>query len=940
MNHTSSLLIGAAALAVAGFVALPTAQAQAFVRNPSFESNWNETWPHYGAVDEWPGASGVNDLSLDPGGPFHNAGTPVPDRVRVGFKQGNGDVSQVISGLTPGTTYWVQFFYDGRRGGGVSQALKVKFDDAEIADIPTIRPSDGPYYFHSAAFTPANDFGTLTFSHTVNGDRTLLLDAVTIVERGPNDVVLRNPGFEASGTLPDVGLLDNLAGWAQTGTVGVDNGSAGYANTGTIPEQELVAFITGEGSLAQTVEGLIVGNDYEIQVHVNASAGTAPRLQIRVGDTVVTDEAVTPGDYRLVSKTFKATATSAELVLAQTRAGSDTLLLDNVRLLGTVKPPLPPMTFAPLASETGPDQLLPHTLTLPAAALDEGPVTVRLASSNPNVARLEGADPDNTLALTFSPGGATTREFTVRTLRGGTAVINVVEAAGIPVQFTPLINVSSSLVKNPSFEANAAPGFPGYGPILAWEGTGQTGLNATDAPNTPAGPFGDNGFVPDRQQVAFIQGNGTLAQEIHDLVPGRSYWLQFRYNARACCGERVHHLRVLFAGTPLAEFRNLAPVADQGETAYAFAHVPFTPAAATGRLEFVHEVESGDATVVLDAVQIVPRAADEIVIHNPSFEASGSPPGVGYLNPFNLSGWTGGPGGNYGINVNGEGPFTDNGWVPDQDRAGFVQGGGTGLAQYLTGLTPGTRYTLVVSLNARNCCGGVPIARVSFADEVLFEQVVTPAGGLNPYPSLYLPFTAAVSDGLLRIEISGAEPAGSDVSLLFDDVHLVPGNRTPPVITDQPDSQTAHAGTTASFEVAASGANLRYLWRRGDQALRNGGRISGATTARLTLTGVTAEDAGTYTVLVSDGLGVVGSEPADLTVEGAPATISLAVSRLANGNVRLSWPASAAGFVLQSTPALPGGWADSNATVTTEGDQSVVLIAPTDQARFFRLARP
>ncbi len=320
----------------------------------------------------------------------------------------------------------------------------------------------------------------------------------------------------------------------------MDNGAAGHANTGAIPEQELVAFIQGEDSLAQTLEGLIVGNEYEIQVLVNASAGTAPRLQIRVGNEALVEETITPGNYRLISRKFRATAPSTELVLAQTRAGSDTLLLDNVRLLGTVKPPLPPMTFAPLASETGPDQLLPHTVTIPTAALEEGPVTIRLASSNPNVARLEGAAADNTLSLTFRPGEPAAREFTLRTLRRGTVVINVVEAGGVPVQLTPLIHVTSSLVKNPSFEANLAPGFPGYGPILAWEGTGQTGLNAADIASTPAGPFGDNGLVPDRQQVAFIQGNGSLSQEISDLAPGRSYWLQFRYNARACCGERVH----------------------------------------------------------------------------------------------------------------------------------------------------------------------------------------------------------------------------------------------------------------------------------------------------------------------------------------------------------------------------------------------------------------
>jgi hypothetical protein len=377
-------------------------------------------------------------------------------------------------------------------------------------------------------------------------------------------------------------------------------------------------------------------------------------------------------------------------------------------------------------------------------------------------------------------------------------------------------------------------------------------------------------------------------------------------------------------------------VGDQGQTEYYFANVPFTPAASGGLLEFVHEVVAGDASIVLDAVNIVPRAVDEIVIQNPSFEASGSPPGVGYLNPFGLAGWTAGPGG-YGINVNGEGPFTDNGWVPEQDRAGFVQGSGTGVAQNITGLTPGAPYTLVLGINARNCCGGIPVARISFADEVLLEDVIRPMGALNPYAAMYLPFTAASNEGVLRIEISDAQPPGSDVSLLFDDVHLVPGTRIPPAILASPVDQSVNVGSTVTFEVVASGSNLSYQWRRGDTVLRDDSRISGATGARLTLSKVGSADAGTYTVLVSDGLGVIGSDPAELTVEGSPIEVSLDIQRLANGNVRLSWPTSAAGFVVQTTTALPGDWEDSNATVTTEGDRSVVLIAPTDSARYFRL---
>jgi hypothetical protein len=44
------------------------------VRNPSFEANYNDSFPHYGAIDEWVAVRGVNES----GGPFHNGGTPIP----------------------------------------------------------------------------------------------------------------------------------------------------------------------------------------------------------------------------------------------------------------------------------------------------------------------------------------------------------------------------------------------------------------------------------------------------------------------------------------------------------------------------------------------------------------------------------------------------------------------------------------------------------------------------------------------------------------------------------------------------------------------------------------------------------------------------------------------------------------------------------------------
>ena len=97
--------------------------ADSFVANPSFESNYNDAFPHYGPIDLWTGGSGTNLAD----GPFHNGGTPIPDGLQVGFQQGNGAVSQDIFGLEDGVRYVVQFFYDARNccGGTIDLAVQI-----------------------------------------------------------------------------------------------------------------------------------------------------------------------------------------------------------------------------------------------------------------------------------------------------------------------------------------------------------------------------------------------------------------------------------------------------------------------------------------------------------------------------------------------------------------------------------------------------------------------------------------------------------------------------------------------------------------------------------------------------------------------------------------------------------------------------------------------
>jgi hypothetical protein len=89
---------------------------------------------------------------------------------------------------------------------------------------------------------------------------------------------------------------------------------------------------------------------------------------------------------------------------------------------------------------------------------------------------------------------------------------------------------------------------------------------------------------------------------------------------------------------------------------------------------------------------------------------------------------------------------------------------------------------------------------------------------------------------------------------------------TAPSFTTQPSPQVQAPGGSATFAVAASGTGpLSYFWKK------DGAEIVGATSAVLVVNGINSADAGNYAVTVYNGSGSVTSNPASLTVLGAPA---------------------------------------------------------------------
>jgi len=135
----------------------------------------------------------------------------------------------------------------------------------------------------------------------------------------------------------------------------------------------------------------------------------------------------------------------------------------------------------------------------------------------------------------------------------------------------------------------------------------------------------------------------------------------------------------------------------------------------------------------------------------------------------------------------------------------------------------------------------------------------------------------------------------------------------PPVITKQPLSRTVNEGSTVSFSVSATGSNLRYQWRRGSTD------IGGGTKATLTLAGVGAQDAASYSVVISNGDTSVTSDVVTLAVNLWPVMNDLNLPPAIVGQ-DYSWPLTATnGPTKFNVSGLPAGLKVNTATGLISG---------------------
>lgn len=156
-----------------------------------------------------------------------------------------------------------------------------------------------------------------------------------------------------------------------------------------------------------------------------------------------------------------------------------------------------------------------------------------------------------------------------------------------------------------------------------------------------------------------------------------------------------------------------------------------------------------------------------------------------------------------------------------------------------------------------------------------------------------------------------------------------------PDISTQPNNQTACDGNSVSFSVIAHGANLTYQWKKGTTNIINGGNISGANSAILTIYPASLADAGTtYNVVVSGSVAPdQTSINASLSINSAPGIVT------APGNQN-ECVGNSAGFSVTATGSgLTYQWRKGTVNLINSGNisganSSSLLINPVNTSDF------
>lgn len=200
--------------------------------NPSFEADTFTVYPGYvsgnSPITGW-ASLGNHGLNPAGGSPFADNGA-TPNGTNVAFMQGDGALSQTVSGFTVGAQYYLHYYENSRTTVTPSMAVLLGTNTLIAAHpVPAVGGSNPYHEVFSDVFTATATSLDLAFvkSNPLGGDSTALIDNVAFVPvaAGTAPFVTRNPaaqvvsvGDSATLAVQVIGSLPLSYQWLKNGT--------------------------------------------------------------------------------------------------------------------------------------------------------------------------------------------------------------------------------------------------------------------------------------------------------------------------------------------------------------------------------------------------------------------------------------------------------------------------------------------------------------------------------------------------------------------------------------------------------------------------------------------------------------------------------------------------------------------------------------------------
>lgn len=608
INVSRHVFAGLVSCALAGGALAQT------IPNPSFEDNSFSGFPGYvnqggnGTINGWT-ASGGAGLNPAGGSPFADNGT-IPAGSQVAFIQNgpSASLSTVISGLTAGQTYKVNFRVNARDGN--TPNLKVDVDAVNLINTAVTSVGGGnPYKYFAFDFTAGGATATMTLRNDADGDNTVVIDDFSIA--------LRNSGWSYSAWTDNASAgIDNtktythafnfgtaanatINGVVFTGVNGANTSGPTFSTTGLgaafnndgnnlneAGSRQLANDFVYNGYPATiTINGLIIGAEYVANIYSVGWENGTRAATFSAGSDRLTVNQDHFGDNNGIRFTYRYIASGSSITLTYTPLEGNSIHTYGFSNYELNAPPTPPfIVLNPSRRCVSAGQ----PFTLSGSASGSPLPTYQWQKDGVNI-----SDATNS---TFTIGSAAAGDA------GGYHFI-ASNGGGSATSTVAAVQVGLAVV-NPSFEADTFNNFPFYvsdnGPITGWASLGNHGIN------TSAGPFADNGAIPNGAQVAFMQGDGALSQTVSGFTIGAPYYVVYFENAR---NGGVPAIELQVGGVTIVPAHSRAPVG--GSSPYVQVTSDLFVATATDLLvSFIKSnPNGGDTTALIDHVCILPLPA-------------------------------------------------------------------------------------------------------------------------------------------------------------------------------------------------------------------------------------------------------------------------------------------------------------------------------------------